>query len=89
MTIDPSCPWPTGRNHLGTGLGQVVRWRLRPVAAAERMRILAIGRWTMRVAVREGNPEWPPLLLCNGIGASLEALQPFVDALDPQRGVIR
>jgi len=89
MTIDPSRPRPTGRNHLGTGLGQVVRWRLRPDAAAERMRILAIGRWTMRVAVREGNPEWPPLLLCNGIGASLEALQPFVDALDPQRGVIR
>ena len=28
----------------------------------------------------------PPLLLCNGIGASLEALQPFVDALDPDRG---
>jgi len=89
MTIDPSHPAPTGRNQLGTGLGQVV-WRgLRPVAAAKRMRILAIGRWTMRVAVREGNPEWPPLLLCNGIGASLEALQPFVDALDPQRGVIR
>ena len=31
----------------------------------------------------------PPLLLCNGIGASLEALQPFVDALDPDRGVVR
>jgi poly(3-hydroxyalkanoate) depolymerase len=89
MTIDPSRPRPAGRDHLGTGLGQVVRSRLRPVAAAERMRILAIGRWTMRVAVREGNPDWPPLLLCNGIGASLEALQPFVDALDPQRPVIR
>jgi len=31
----------------------------------------------------------PPLLLCNGIGASLEALQPLVDALDPDRGVVR
>jgi poly(3-hydroxyalkanoate) depolymerase len=31
----------------------------------------------------------PPLLLCNGIGASFEALQPFVDALDPDRGVVR
>ena len=31
----------------------------------------------------------PPLLLCNGIGASLEALQPFVDALHPDRGVVR
>jgi poly(3-hydroxyalkanoate) depolymerase len=43
----------------------------------------------MRVAVREGTPGRPPLLLCNGIGASLELLQPFVDALDPRRGVIR
>ena len=31
----------------------------------------------------------PPLLLCNGIGISLEALQPLVDALDPDRGVVR
>ena len=31
----------------------------------------------------------PPLLLCNGIGVSLEALQPLVDALDPDRGVVR
>ena len=44
---------------------------------------------SMRVAVREGTPGWPPLLLCNGIGASLELFQPFVDALDPQRPVIR
>jgi poly(3-hydroxyalkanoate) depolymerase len=29
------------------------------------------------------------LLLCNGIGASLELLQPFVDALDRRRPVIR
>jgi pimeloyl-ACP methyl ester carboxylesterase len=43
----------------------------------------------VRVAVREGNPDWPLLLLCNGIGASLEMFQPFLDALDPQRGVIR
>ncbi len=31
----------------------------------------------------------PPLLLINGIGASLELLQPFVDALDPAIEVIR
>jgi len=43
----------------------------------------------LRVDVRPGNPAWPPLLLCNGIGASLEVLQPFVDALDPLREVIR
>ena len=31
----------------------------------------------------------PPLLLCNGIGVSLEALQPLVDHLDPERGIVR
>jgi poly(3-hydroxyalkanoate) depolymerase len=53
------------------------------------MRILAIGGRAIRVSVRESSPGWPPLLLCNGIGASMELLQPFVDALDPRRGVIR
>ena len=43
----------------------------------------------LRVSVREGIPGWPPLLLCNGIGVSLELLQPFVDALDYRRPVIR
>jgi poly(3-hydroxyalkanoate) depolymerase len=53
------------------------------------MRILRIGGRALRVSVREGTSDWPPLLLCNGIGASMELLQPFVDALDPRRGVIR
>ncbi len=43
----------------------------------------------VRVAVRNGNPKWPPLLLCNGIGATLDLLQPFVNALDPEREVVR
>ena len=43
----------------------------------------------LRVDVRPGDPARPPLLLCNGIGAGLEVLQPFVDALDPRRPVIR
>ena len=55
----------------------------------ERMRIVTVGGRNLRVSVREGTPGWPPLLLCNGIGVSLELLQPFVDALDPRRGVIR
>jgi hypothetical protein len=38
----------------------------------ERIRILAVGGRTLRVSVREGTRGWPPLLLCNGIGASLE-----------------
>jgi poly(3-hydroxyalkanoate) depolymerase len=59
------------------------------------MRILPVGGRSLRVSVREGRKgrkgaaECPPLLLCNGIGASLELLQPFVDALDPRRPVIR
>jgi poly(3-hydroxyalkanoate) depolymerase len=53
------------------------------------MRILTVGGRGLRVAVREGAADWPPLLLCNGIGASLELFQPFVDALDPRRPVIR
>jgi poly(3-hydroxyalkanoate) depolymerase len=48
--------------------------------------VVARGR-VLRVAVRPGSG--PPLLLCNGIGGSLELLQPFVDALDPGRPVIR
>ena len=41
----------------------------------------------MHVSVRPG--VGTPLLVCNGIGASLELLQPFVDALDPEIPVIR
>jgi poly(3-hydroxyalkanoate) depolymerase len=62
--------------------------RLRRVESGERMRILTVGGRALRVSVRAGTPGWP-LLLCNGIGASLELLQPFVDSLDPRRPVIR
>ena len=88
MTIDQSSPGPAGEDRAGSGLGRRLS-RLRRAGPAERMRILTIGGRTIRVAVREGAPDWPPLLLCNGIGASLELLQPFVDALDPRRTVIR
>jgi poly(3-hydroxyalkanoate) depolymerase len=53
------------------------------------VRTLSIGGRVLRVAVRDGDPQWPPLLLCNGIGARLELFQPFVDALDPRRAIIR
>ena len=88
MTIDASRPGPAGEDRPGSGPGRVPG-RLRRPGPAERMRILRIGGRTIRVSVREGAAEWAPLLLCNGIGASLELLQPFVDALDPRRGVIR
>jgi poly(3-hydroxyalkanoate) depolymerase len=58
----------------------------------DRLRTLAVRGLEVRVSVRPGRgalADVPPLLLCNGIGASLEALQPLVDALDPDRGVVR
>jgi poly(3-hydroxyalkanoate) depolymerase len=53
------------------------------------LRTVTVGGRTLRVAVRPGDGSLTPLLLLNGIGASLEVLQPFVDALDPRREVIR
>lgn len=43
----------------------------------------------VRVSIRPGSAPGPPLLLCNGIGASLELLQPFVDEIDPRIEVVR
>ena len=43
----------------------------------------------VRVTVRPGTAPGPPLVLCNGIGASLDLLQPFVDQVDPRIEVIR
>jgi poly(3-hydroxyalkanoate) depolymerase len=58
----------------------------------DRVRTIAVRGLQARVSVRPARGHLvgePPLLLCNGIGASLEALQPLVDALDPDRGVVR
>lgn len=58
----------------------------------ERLRTLTVRGVQVRVCVRPGRGHLvaePPLLLCNGVGASLEVLQPLVDALDPDRAVIR
>ena len=53
------------------------------------MRTVAVGGQQLRVAVRPGDGARTPLVLANGIGASLELLQPFVDALDPSIEVVR
>jgi poly(3-hydroxyalkanoate) depolymerase len=56
------------------------------------VRSLAVDGRQLRIAVRPGLPgpvPRPPLLLINGIGASLELLEPFVRALDPSADVIR
>jgi poly(3-hydroxyalkanoate) depolymerase len=52
-------------------------------------RSIVVGRQPLRVAVRPGRTGRVPLLLINGIGASLELLQPLVDELDPATPVIR
>jgi poly(3-hydroxyalkanoate) depolymerase len=51
-------------------------------------RITVLGQ-SVRVSVRHGTDGGPPLVLCNGIGASLDLLQPFVDELDPAIEVVR
>ena len=61
-------------------------------AERDRLRTVAVRGIQVRVSVRPARGtlvHQPPLLLCNGIGASLEALQPLVDALHPDRGVVR
>jgi poly(3-hydroxyalkanoate) depolymerase len=50
---------------------------------------VTIGRQRLRVAVHHGFSPRVPLLLINGIGASLDLLEPFVRELDPALDVIR
>jgi poly(3-hydroxyalkanoate) depolymerase len=50
-------------------------------------RYIATGGQRIRVKVRWGTGV--PLVLCNGIGASLEVLDPFVEQLDPDTTVVR
>jgi poly(3-hydroxyalkanoate) depolymerase len=58
------------------------------------LRTVAVGGQLLRVSVRPGrgelaSPPRVPLLLINGIGASLELLEPFLAELDPAVEVIR
>lgn len=52
------------------------------------LRVRVLGH-DVRVAIRPGTAPGPPLVLCNGIGASLDLLQPFVDEVDPRIEVVR
>lgn len=52
--------------------------------------MLGVGGAQLRVQVRPGDdPGRPPLLVCCGIGASFDVLDPLVDALDRDLTVIR
>ena len=44
--------------------------------------LLEVGGQVLRVGIRRGERARPPLLLFNGIGASIESIAPFLDALD-------
>jgi poly(3-hydroxyalkanoate) depolymerase len=54
-------------------------------------RTVVVGRTPLRIAIRPGtgSGSGPPLLLANGIGASLETFEPLLAALDPAIEVIR
>ncbi|HEY7194455.1 MAG TPA: poly(3-hydroxyalkanoate) depolymerase [Gemmatimonadales bacterium] len=51
------------------------------------IRSLTIDGQRLRIGIRPGASRLPPLLVCNGIGASLELIEPFVSAL-PDREVV-
>ena len=53
------------------------------------IRNIRVGGQVIRTSFRAGDEGRPPLVIANGIGASLELLQPFVDEIDPDIGVIR
>ena len=53
-----------------------------------RLRRVTVLGHEVRVSVRPGTGPGPPLVICNGIGASLDLLEPFVDAVDPRIEVV-
>lgn len=59
-----------------------------PVTSPTAIRHVRVGNRSIRVRVRPGDGIRTPLLMCCGIGASFEVLQPLVDALDPGIEVI-
>jgi poly(3-hydroxyalkanoate) depolymerase len=66
-------------------------WRVRPRIGVDRCQwVEALGH-RVRVRVRPGDraaTDGVPLVLCNGIGVSLEVLEPFIEALPPELEVI-
>jgi poly(3-hydroxyalkanoate) depolymerase len=58
-------------------------------AVTDHLRWVTVLGHQVRVSTRPGTLPGPPLVLCNGIGASLDLLQPFVDQVDPAIEVVR
>lgn len=59
------------------------------LTSGDAVHVVVVRGQSLRVAIRPGTGDGPPLLLCCGIGAGFEALAPFVEALDPAIEVIR
>jgi len=55
---------------------------MQPEEPALQIRAIDVGAQRLRIGIRPGTGEGPPLLLCNGIGASIELVEPFIAALD-------
>jgi poly(3-hydroxyalkanoate) depolymerase len=47
-----------------------------------------VGGQTLRVGVRRGDTARPPLLIFNGIGANIELVEPFLDALAGPEAIV-
>jgi poly(3-hydroxyalkanoate) depolymerase len=76
-----------GTDGLATQLGQLLPGsEFGTAGRSVQARIPALGQ-QIRVSIRAGSGV--PLVLCNGIGASLEVLDPLVDQLDPDTTVVR
>ncbi|MGH3494470.1 MAG: poly(3-hydroxyalkanoate) depolymerase, partial [Sciscionella sp.] len=58
-------------------------------AAADIERTITVRGRSLRVAERRGVAGRTPLVLCNGIGSSMELFDPFLAELDPERPVVR
>ncbi|HEY1832393.1 MAG TPA: poly(3-hydroxyalkanoate) depolymerase [Acidimicrobiales bacterium] len=60
-------------------------------STAEQTRVVTVLGQDLRIRIRPANGDGSgtPLLLCCGIGAGFDVLQPFVDALDPSIEVVR
>jgi poly(3-hydroxyalkanoate) depolymerase len=63
------------------------RLRVVPASTVGEERYVAAGGQRIRVNIRRG--AGVPLVLCNGIGASLEVLDPLVEQLNPDSTVVR
>jgi poly(3-hydroxyalkanoate) depolymerase len=59
-----------------------------PGSAAIDVTMVDVGKQPLRVAIKRGSKHRPPLLMFNGIGASLEIAKPFMSALKRTEAIL-